>query len=136
MAQRVQVVLEDDIDGSKADETVRFSMDGAEYEIDLSSENAQKLREALTPWVEAGRRTGGRRKRATSSATPLTETAEPARVQAKSEPGRRQTTTKCRCVDVCPTRSAKPTLKRRANSTQMHQDAKSPPGRRPTARCR
>jgi len=66
-------VLEDDIDGSKADETVRFSMDGAEYEIDLSSDNAQKLREALTPWVEAGRRTGGRRKRATSSATRLTE---------------------------------------------------------------
>ena len=68
MAQRVEIVLEDDIDGSKADETVQFGLDGVEYEIDLSSDNIQKLRDALAPWVASARRTGGRRKRAASSA--------------------------------------------------------------------
>jgi hypothetical protein len=68
MAQRVQVILEDDFDGGEADETVEFGLDGAEYEIDLSSDNAQKLRDALAPWVGAARRTGGRRKRAAASA--------------------------------------------------------------------
>jgi len=69
MAQRVQVILEDDLDGSEADETVVFGLDGAEYEVDLSTDNAQGLRDALAPWVAVGRRTGGRRKRATASAS-------------------------------------------------------------------
>jgi hypothetical protein len=43
MAQRVKVILEDDIDGSPADETVQFALNGTSYEIDLSSENAQAL---------------------------------------------------------------------------------------------
>ncbi len=47
MAQRVQVVLEDDLDGGKADETVTFGLDGTAYEIDLSKKNAAKLRDAL-----------------------------------------------------------------------------------------
>ncbi len=67
MAQRVEYILEDDLDGTKADETVQFGLDGVEYEIDLSSDNAQKLRDALAPWVGVARRTGGRRKRATAS---------------------------------------------------------------------
>ena len=69
MAQRVQVILEDDLDGSVADETVLFGLDGAEYEVDLSTENAQGLRDALAPWVGVARRTGGRRKRAGASTT-------------------------------------------------------------------
>ena len=67
MAQRVQVILEDDLDGSQADETVLFGLDGAEYEVDLSTENAQGLRDALAPWVGVARRTGGRRKRTTTT---------------------------------------------------------------------
>lgn len=67
MAQRVQVILEDDLDGTQADETVLFGLDGAEYEVDLSTENAQALRDALAQWVAVARRTGGRRKRATAS---------------------------------------------------------------------
>jgi len=63
MAQRVQVILEDDVDGGEATETVTFALDGSEYEIDLSAKNAEGLREALAPWVAHGRRTGGRRKR-------------------------------------------------------------------------
>lgn len=60
MAQKVQVVLVDDIDGGTADETVTFSLDGVAYEIDLKTANAAKLREALAPWVGAARRVGGR----------------------------------------------------------------------------
>src|SRR5688572_7720336 len=62
MAQRVNVVLVDDIDGSEAAETVTFGLDGAQYEIDLSAENADRLREALAPYVGHGRRAGGRRR--------------------------------------------------------------------------
>ncbi len=62
MAQKVQVLLIDDIDGKDADETVRFGLDGIEYEIDLTTKNAQALRDALADYVAAGRRSGGRRK--------------------------------------------------------------------------
>jgi len=64
MAQRVQIILEDDYDGSTADETVAFALDGAEYEIDLSGDNASKLRDELAVWIGHARKTGGRRKRA------------------------------------------------------------------------
>ena len=63
MAQRVQIILEDDFDGGTADETVSFALDGTEYEIDLSSKNATGLREAISPWLGHARKTGGRRKR-------------------------------------------------------------------------
>ena len=62
MAQKVQVVLVDDLDGGPADTTVAFAWGGASYEIDLSEANAQKLRDLLAPYVAAGRRVGGRRK--------------------------------------------------------------------------
>ena len=62
MAQKVQVLLIDDIDGSDADETVEFSLDGVAYEIDLTSSHADGLREILAAYVAAGRRTGGRAK--------------------------------------------------------------------------
>ena len=64
MAQRVNVVLVDDIDESEAAETVTFALDGVEYEIDLSEENAAKLRESLGLYVGHARRTGGRRRSA------------------------------------------------------------------------
>lgn len=60
MAQKVQIILEDDIDGGKADETVRFSLDGTNYEIDLSTANAGKLREALAEFISAGRKATAR----------------------------------------------------------------------------
>src|SRR5690348_13409737 len=61
MAQRVNIVLDDDLDGGPADETVTFALDGVSYEIDLSSANAAALRDALAPYVGHGRRSGGRR---------------------------------------------------------------------------
>ncbi|WP_105975216.1 histone-like nucleoid-structuring protein Lsr2 [Streptomyces geranii] len=56
MAQRVVVTLSDDIDGSEAAETIAFGLDGKSYEIDLNQTNAKKLRKALEPYVEAGRK--------------------------------------------------------------------------------
>lgn len=67
MAQRVSIVLEDDIDGSDADETVTFALDGTTYEIDLSAKNAAKLRDALAPYIGHARRTAGRRSSGRSS---------------------------------------------------------------------
>jgi len=61
MAQRVNVVLVDDLDGSDAAETVTFGIDGVDYEIDLSDGNAQELRGALSRYIDAGRRVAGRK---------------------------------------------------------------------------
>ena len=58
MAQRVNIVLVDDIDGSDATQTVAFGLDGASYEIDLNDDNAASLREALAPYVGHGRKVG------------------------------------------------------------------------------
>jgi hypothetical protein len=59
MAQKIQTLLIDDLDGSEAEGTVRFGLDGAEYEIDLNAEHAQALRDALARYVGAARRAGG-----------------------------------------------------------------------------
>jgi hypothetical protein len=58
MAQKVTVALEDDLDGGPADETVRFGLDGAEYEIDLSAKNARTFRMKVAPFVEHARKAG------------------------------------------------------------------------------
>ncbi|MBO0844949.1 MAG: Lsr2 family protein [Nocardioides sp.] len=60
MAQKVHITLEDDLDGGDATETVAFGLDGRSYEIDLNDKNAKALRAALSKYVEAGRRSGGR----------------------------------------------------------------------------
>ncbi|MBP2412873.1 hypothetical protein JOF48_001672 [Arthrobacter stackebrandtii] len=60
MAQKIHITLVDDLDQSPADENVNFGLDGINYEIDLSADNAQALRDALSKYVGAGRRVGGR----------------------------------------------------------------------------
>lgn len=55
VAERVSVELIDDLDGSPADEKILFGLEGSRWEIDLSKSNADKLREALQPFIEAGR---------------------------------------------------------------------------------
>ena len=60
MAQKVQVLLVDDIDGGTADETVTFGLDGVTYEIDLTAGHATELRDALAQWVGHARKVGGR----------------------------------------------------------------------------
>jgi Lsr2 len=53
MAQKITVALEDDLDGGPAEETVRFGLDGSEYEIDLSIKNATTFCRQLAPFVSA-----------------------------------------------------------------------------------
>ena len=67
MAQIREIRLVDDLDGEVADETVEFGVDGKNYEIDLSKENAGKLRDALAEFVGAARKAGGRRQRGGSA---------------------------------------------------------------------
>ena len=72
MAQKVNIVLVDDIDGSEATETVSFGLDGTSYEIDLNDTNAAGLREALSTYVGHARKVsgssrGGRKSRSTTS---------------------------------------------------------------------
>ncbi|MGB3437536.1 MAG: Lsr2 family protein [Actinophytocola sp.] len=69
MAQQVLVQLVDDLDGTASSDvsTVLFSLDGVTYEIDLSEDNAERLRGGLAEYVEAGRRVGGRIKRGSKS---------------------------------------------------------------------
>jgi hypothetical protein len=56
MAQKITVTLEDDLDGGPADQTVRFGLDGADYEIDLSARNATAFRERLAPYTARARK--------------------------------------------------------------------------------
>jgi hypothetical protein len=58
MARQVVTLLTDDLDGSKADRTVEFGLDGVAYTIDLSDKNIGKLRKALEPYLTAGTRVG------------------------------------------------------------------------------
>lgn len=69
MAQKVQVLLVDDVDGGTADETVTFGLDGLSYEIDLTAANAVRLREAFAPWLGHARKVGGRAVRGSAPRT-------------------------------------------------------------------
>jgi len=68
MAQRVQTIFIDDLDASPAEGTVRFGLDGTDYEIDLNAEHARQLRDALARYVSAARRIGGSARRPSRSA--------------------------------------------------------------------
>jgi hypothetical protein len=67
MATRTVIELIDDLDGSEATETVRFGLDGTDYEIDLAGQNAEELRGALARFVEAARRESGAGRRGTAA---------------------------------------------------------------------
>ncbi len=88
MAQKIQTLFIDDLDGTAAEGTVRFGLDGTEYEIDLNEEHAKALRDALARYVDAARRvSGGARRparggrRASASGLNTTEVREWAKAQ-------------------------------------------------------
>ena len=87
MAQRVEVLLIDDLDGSDADETVAFALDGVSYEIDLTAANAAAMREGLATWVDAARRVKGSKR---TGASPVRAVPTP----AASSPGRSKSSAK------------------------------------------
>ena len=63
MAQKIQTLFIDDIDGDEAEGTVRFGLDGADYEIDLNAKNAAALRKALAKYIDSARRAPGASRR-------------------------------------------------------------------------
>ena len=71
MASRTLVVLEDDLEGGDAAETIEFALDGVSYAIDLNERNAEQLRGALDKYIDKARRTGGRRTTRKASPTAL-----------------------------------------------------------------
>lgn len=85
MAQQTTITLVDDLDGTEADEQVEFSVDGRAYEIDLSTKNAEKLRESLAPYVAAARRGSGRRSTSSGTSSNGSSTSERAANRAVRE---------------------------------------------------
>jgi hypothetical protein len=89
MAQKVEITLVDDIDGGKADETITFGLDGAQYVIDLSDKNAKQFRENIAKYIDAARKEkstratgrGGRR----VAATPAGPDTSDVRTWAKAQ---------------------------------------------------
>ncbi len=87
MARKVVISLIDDLDGeSPAAETVVFALEGVTYEIDLSEDNAARLREQLEFWIEHARKVGGRKRSKTAAGT-----APAARKSGSGSAGREQT---------------------------------------------
>jgi len=85
MAQKVHIVLEDDLDGSDATQTVSFGLDGTSYEIDLNDKHAKALREALATYVGHARKAaGGRRGRRSQAASASGHSAKEIRDWARS----------------------------------------------------
>jgi len=78
MAQKVQTLFIDDIDGGDAEGTIRFALDGTAYEIDLSSKHSEELRSALGKYVSHARRLGGSARRGTRPAGRAGRAASPA----------------------------------------------------------
>jgi hypothetical protein len=56
VAQKVQTIFTDDLDGSEAEGSVRFGLGGVDYEIDLNAAHAEELRKILEPYIAAGRK--------------------------------------------------------------------------------
>lgn len=84
MAQKVEVLLVDDLDGGAAEETVSFAVDGRAYEIDLSKKNATKLRKALAPYQENARRARAAGRKSTGRAAGGRERSAEIRAWAKT----------------------------------------------------
>lgn len=86
MAQRKTVLLVDDLDGSDADESLEFGLDGVSYEIDLTDAHASALRDALTPFITHARRTG----RGRGPAAPVRRRATSTPTSSSTSPGGRE----------------------------------------------
>jgi hypothetical protein len=85
MAQKITVALEDDIDGGPADETVRFGLGGTEYEIDLSTKNANAFRRQLAPFIEHARKAGRAQRRRPGRTASSRERSADIRAWAKDQ---------------------------------------------------
>jgi hypothetical protein len=84
VAQRTQILYVDDIDGSQADGTVRFGLDGVDYEIDLNKKHAEQLAKAIRPFLEAARKVPSSR-RAARGQRPARQNQSDARAWARAQ---------------------------------------------------
>lgn len=83
MAQKIQTLFIDDIDGGEAEGTVRFGLDGADYEIDLSTTHSDELHAALQAYIAHARKlTGAARRGATVRAGRRASAVDTAAVRA------------------------------------------------------
>jgi hypothetical protein len=82
MAQKIQTLFIDDIDGGEAEGTVRFALDGTEYEIDLNAEHTEELRSALGEYVSHARKVGGTARKGTARSSRRTSTADTVAIRA------------------------------------------------------
>jgi hypothetical protein len=128
MARRTVVTLEDDVGGGPADVTLRFGIDGAEYEIDLNEKNAARFRNQIAPFIEHARRAGRRSRRAVRTAASRQRSREirawakrrgielsergriPADVVAQFDAASRKTSRRLRVQHLRTARSAEPLL--------------------------
>ncbi len=85
MAQKVSIVLVDDLDGTEATETVTFGLDGSNYEIDLNDANAAAMREALSGYVGHARKLSGAGRRGRKPAGGAASNTKAVREWAKSQ---------------------------------------------------
>lgn len=81
MAKKVVVQLIDDIDGSVAEETIQFSLDGVNYEVDLSDDNAQKLRADFAPWIQVAHKSGSRKASARKASRSKSDTTDASKIR-------------------------------------------------------
>jgi hypothetical protein len=80
MAERTIVTLVDDLTGEEAENisTVEFALDGVTYELDLTDDNSTKLHDVLSPYANAGRKIGGRRRSGPRPGRPIKGTGRAA----------------------------------------------------------
>ena len=85
MAQKIEVAIIDDLDGESVADCpgVQFGLDGVTYEIDLTQDNAERLRETLADYVTAARRTGGRRQRSSRVTAQISTNGHQAKLDPK-----------------------------------------------------
>jgi hypothetical protein len=81
MAKKIQTLFIDDLDGGEAAGTVRFSLDGTEYEIDLSKEHSDALHTTLAKYVGHARKAGGTARRQTRGGRRSTDAIDTAKVR-------------------------------------------------------
>jgi hypothetical protein len=81
MAQKIQTLFIDDIDGGAAEGTVRFALDGTDYEIDLNAEHTEELRNSLASYVSHARKVGGVARRASRGRRSNTDAIDTAKVR-------------------------------------------------------
>src|SRR5690349_1626209 len=82
MAQKIQTLFIDDIDGGEAEGTVRFALDGTEYEIDLNAEHTEELRSTLGQYVTHARKVGGTARKGTARGSRKSSTIDTVAVRA------------------------------------------------------